>query len=64
MHYTNVPNILKVLNPLFLDDLRAKLEDAEQNARKPRSGLTSAAVSHAQDRGRTYTTCYGHARPC
>lgn len=28
MHYTSVPNILKVLNPLFLDDLRAKLADA------------------------------------
>ena len=28
MHYTSVPNILKVLNPLFLDDLRAKLDDA------------------------------------
>jgi hypothetical protein len=26
MHYTSVPNILKVLNPLFLDDLREKLE--------------------------------------
>jgi hypothetical protein len=26
MHYTSVPNILKVLNPLFLDDLRARLE--------------------------------------
>ena len=25
-HYTSVPNILKVLNPLFLDDLREKLE--------------------------------------
>ena len=25
MHYTSVPNILKVLNPLFLDDLREKL---------------------------------------
>lgn len=34
MHYTSVPNILKVLNPLFLDDLRAKLEEAEDNARK------------------------------
>ncbi len=33
MHYTSVPNILKVLNPLFLDDLRAKLEDAGDNAR-------------------------------
>ncbi len=28
MHYTSVPNILKVLNPLFLDDLRAKLQEA------------------------------------
>jgi len=34
MHYTSVPNILKVLNPLFLDDLREKLESAENNARK------------------------------
>ncbi len=28
MHYTSVPNILKVLNPLFLDDLRDKLDKA------------------------------------
>jgi len=34
MHYTSVPNILKVLNPLFLDDLREKLEEAGNNARK------------------------------
>jgi len=34
MHYTSVPNILKVLNPLFLDDLRVKLEEAGDNARK------------------------------
>lgn len=34
MHYTSVPNILKVLNPLFLDDLRAELEAAGENARK------------------------------
>ena len=31
MHYTSVPNILKVLNPLFLDALRAKLADAGGN---------------------------------
>lgn len=31
MHYTSVPNILKVLNPLFLDDLREKLEEAGDN---------------------------------
>lgn len=34
MHYTSVPNILKVLNPLFLDELRAKLEEAGDNPRK------------------------------
>ena len=34
MHYTSVPNILKVLNPLFLDELREKLEEAGDNRRK------------------------------
>jgi hypothetical protein len=33
MHYTSVPNILKVLKPLFLDDLKAKLEEAAENSR-------------------------------
>ena len=31
MHYTSVPNILKVLNPLFLDDLRVQLAEAGDN---------------------------------
>ncbi|MDR6524524.1 hypothetical protein J2789_007238, partial [Variovorax paradoxus] len=34
MHYTSVPNILKVLNPLFLDDLGAQLEAAGDNKLK------------------------------
>ena len=34
MHYTSVPNIRKVLNPLFLDDLREQLETAGDNRRK------------------------------
>lgn len=34
MHYTSVPNILKVLNPLFLNDLRAQLEAAGENKAK------------------------------
>ncbi len=34
MHYTSVPNILKVLNPLFLDELREQLEEAGDNPRK------------------------------
>jgi len=31
MHYTSVPNILKVLTPLFLDSLNADLEKAGKN---------------------------------
>lgn len=34
MHYTSRPNILKVLNPLFLDDLQEKLADSGDNPRK------------------------------
>ncbi|MDD5030460.1 MAG: hypothetical protein PHH58_13330, partial [Rhodoferax sp.] len=34
MHYTSVPNILKVLNPLFLDDLRTQLDAAGDNRAK------------------------------
>ena len=34
MHYTSVPNILKVLNPLFLDDLNTKLEEAGDSPQK------------------------------
>lgn len=37
MHYTSVPNILKVLNPLFLDDLRAQLEAAGDSKVKLRN---------------------------
>ena len=33
MHYTSVPNILKVLNPLFLGDLREQLDQAGDNPR-------------------------------
>ena len=34
MHYTSVANILKLLNPLFLDDLREQLSEASDNERK------------------------------
>jgi hypothetical protein len=37
MHYTSVPNILKVLNPLFLDGLRDHLDSADNNVRKLRN---------------------------
>lgn len=47
MHYTSVPNILKVLNPLFLDDLRETLEaagDSKQKLRNLRKRLGSIRV--------------------
>lgn len=34
MHYTSVPNIMKVIKPLFLDDLRQAFEDAKGNLKK------------------------------
>ncbi|MEP9401788.1 class I SAM-dependent DNA methyltransferase [Sphingomonas silueang] len=37
MHYTSVPNILKVLNPLFLDSLREQLEAAGDSRQKLRN---------------------------
>lgn len=37
MHYTSVPNILKVLNPLLLDDLREQLEAAGESKVKLRN---------------------------
>lgn len=34
MHYTSVPNIMKVIKPLFLDDLRQEFEKAKGNQKK------------------------------
>lgn len=34
MHYTSVPNILKILDPLFLDDLRQQLFNARHSKKK------------------------------
>ena len=34
MHYTSVPNIMKVINPLFLDDLRNEFEKNKNNYKK------------------------------
>ena len=39
MHYTSVENIMKVIRPLFLDQLEADLEAAEGNANKLRKLL-------------------------
>ncbi|PHS56593.1 MAG: SAM-dependent methyltransferase [Sulfurimonas sp.] len=34
MHYTSVPNIMKVINPLFLEELQAEFEKAKTNPKK------------------------------
>lgn len=34
MHYTSVPNIMKVIKPLFLDDLRNEFEKSKGNYKK------------------------------
>lgn len=34
MHYTSVPNIMKVIKPLFLDELYEEFDNAKGNARK------------------------------
>ena len=34
MHYTSVPNIMKVIKPLFLDELYVELEKAKGNTKK------------------------------
>lgn len=34
MHYTSVPNIMKVIEPLFLDELKAEFESAIGNKKK------------------------------
>jgi len=34
MHYTSVPNIMKVMHPLFLDELQEEFEKAKSNTKK------------------------------
>ena len=34
MHYTSVPNIMKVINPLFLDELKEQFENSKGNIKK------------------------------
>jgi hypothetical protein len=40
MHYTSVPNIMKVIEPLFLNELYEELEKAKGNANKLRRLIT------------------------
>ena len=47
MHYTSVPNILKVLNPLFLDDLRAQAGGSGRQS----PHAAEPAQAHGEDQG-------------
>ncbi|TLX16769.1 DNA methyltransferase [Rhizobium sp. MHM7A] len=43
MHYTSVPNIMKVIGPLFLDDLKAEFEQAGNNVKRLEKLLAKVA---------------------
>ena len=66
MHYTSVPNILKVLNPLFLDGLREQLEaagDSRQKLRNLRKRLSGIRVfDPACGSGNFLVIAYKHMR--
>lgn len=48
MHYTSVRNIHRVINPLFLDDLKAQLDEAE--GKPVEGGVRTKALIALQDR--------------
>jgi hypothetical protein len=48
MHYTSVPNIMKVINPLFLDDLRGEYNNISDYYQQRKRMLDVGAMSRAQ----------------
>jgi hypothetical protein len=51
-HYTSEENILKTLNPLFLDELRAEYDASSRSSMKP---TTSANCARSSDASVTWT---------
>lgn len=49
MHYTSVPNIMKVIGPLFVDALENRLVEAGQSPRKLRALLDDLSAIHVFD---------------
>ena len=47
MHYTSVPNIMKVINPLFLDELRAEYNQQEADYKQQQQLLDMNAISQS-----------------
>ncbi|MBQ9363281.1 MAG: class I SAM-dependent DNA methyltransferase [Bacteroidaceae bacterium] len=48
MHYTSVPNIMKVINPLFLDDLRKNYHELSELYEQKRQMLEIGAINQKQ----------------
>ena len=48
MHYTSVPNIMKVINPLFLDELRGEYNKLNEQYEQRKQMLQVGATSHKQ----------------
>lgn len=44
MHYTSVPNIMKVINPLFLDELREEYKKLEEQQKQLQQQLDLGAI--------------------
>ena len=48
MHYTSVPNIMKVINPLFMDDLRAEYKTLEDFYEQKKNWYDMSILSYNQ----------------
>lgn len=48
MHYTSVPNIMKVINPLFLDELRGIYSELNEEQDKQKKQKDVGAISQSQ----------------
>ncbi|MBR1521987.1 MAG: class I SAM-dependent DNA methyltransferase [Bacteroidaceae bacterium] len=48
MHYTSVPNIMKVINPLFLDELRGEYNQLNEQYEHLRQMLAISGISNKQ----------------
>lgn len=46
MHYTSVPNIMKVINPLFLDELREDYKKLDEQQKQLQNELDLGALNH------------------
>lgn len=48
MHYTSVPNIMKVINPLFMDDLRGEYKKLEEFYEQKKNLYDLSLLTHNQ----------------